>query len=376
VKTFRSLVPVLLFLSLPALLLAQHPVGGDLQVSVDTHAAQRFPHVATNRSGEFVVTWVSAHSGDAGHSLHATRFHADGSAATGAILASDQVLDVATNSAVALMDDGSFVVVFPTLDGASLVARWFDSEGTQEGADVLVTAGGSLDFSLSEQGKDGVIVAWEGRSTGAWFRVLERGHNPGAETLIDPAGTDPVVAVGPQGGFVVAWRHGQIVGRRFTALGVPSGRRFVIDAGNSGAGAGAVNTLHIGKEEDGDFLVLWGPGPTVFGRRFKADATPIGGLVRVQAGAGYDAAIGGQGNFVLTWEAPDAGFATGTNVFARRFKSDGSPLGPQVRVNEHVKGSQAFPRVGIGADGGFTVVWQSQPAAGASDVFARRFERK
>jgi hypothetical protein len=373
--TIRALVPILLFLVLPSILLAQHPVGGDLQVSTDTHAAQRFPHVATNRSGGFVVTWVSADPGG-GHSLHATRFNADGLAATGEILVSDQALDIASSSAAALMEDGSFVVVFPALDGRSLVARWFDSEGTQDGADVLVTAGGSPDFSLSTQGTDGVVVAWEGHASGAWFRVLERGHNPGPETLVDPAGVDPVVAVGPQGGFVMAWRHGQIVARRFTAVGAPSGRRFVVDPGNSGAGAGTANTLHIGKEEDGDFLILWGPGPTVFGRRFKADATPIGGLIRVQAGAGYDAAIGGQGNFVLVWEAPDPAPLAGTNVFARRFKSDGAPLGPQVRVNEHVKGFQAFPRVGIGADGGFTVVWQSQPAAGSSDVFARRFERK
>jgi hypothetical protein len=45
-------------------------------------------------------------------------------------------------------------------------------------------------------------------------------------------------------------------------------------------------------------------------------------------------------------------------------------------VNEHTKGSQTYPRVGIGADGGFTVVWQSRPDPNVSDVFARLFERK
>ena len=376
-KTFRSLVPILLFLALPALLLAQRPVGGDLQVNADTHAVQRFPHVATNRSGGLALTQVSANPGD-GHSLHATRFNADGTAATGEILISDQALEREANSAVALMDDGSFVVVFPAMDGSipSLMARWYTPEGVQDRADVVVTHDQSPDFSISTKGDGWGVVAWEGQTPSAWFRVLDPGHNPGPETLVDPAGTDPVVAVGPQGGFVMAWRHSRIVARRFTALGAPSGRQFVVDAGNSGAGTGTGNALHIGKEEDGDFLILWGPGPTVFGRRFKADATPIGGLIRAQAGAGYDAAIGGQGNFVLVWEAPDPSPATGTNVFARRFKSNGAPLGPQVRVNEHVKGVQAFPRVGIGADGGFTVVWQSRPDPNTSDVFARLFERK
>ncbi|HSU84789.1 MAG TPA: hypothetical protein VLR69_20405, partial [Thermoanaerobaculia bacterium] len=81
-------------------------------------------------------------------------------------------------------------------------------------------------------------------------------------------------------------------------------------------------------------------------------------------------------NFVLVWEAPDPG-SQGTNVFARRFKSTGdAPLGPQLRVNQRAKGSQAAPQVGIGADGGFVVVWQSLPDATPSGIFARRFDRK
>jgi hypothetical protein len=95
----------------------------------------------------------------------------------------------------------------------------------------------------------------------------------------------------------------------------------------------------------------------------------------MQAGANYDAAIGGKSNFVLAWEAPDSG-TSDTNVFARRFKFDGSPLGAQLRVNQHAKGSQAVPQVGIGADGGFVVVWQSLPDATPSGIFARRFDRK
>lgn len=368
-KTFRALVPVLLFLALPALLLAQRPVSGDLQVNADTHAAQQIPRVATNRSGGFVVTWISV---EGGSSLHAARFNADGTAATGEILVSNQILE--PNSAAALMDDGSFAVVFPSADG--LVARWYTPAGSPDGAAVLVTRAVPFLFSISTNGDGGMVAVWQGTTSAVSFRVLRPDHSSGPETLVDAAGTDPVVAVGPQGGFVMAWRHGQIVARRFTALGAATGRRFVVDADNSGAGTGTVGNLRIGKEEDGDFLVLWGPGPTVFGRRFKSDATPIGGLIRAQAGAGYDAAIGGQGNFVLVWEAPDPGPATGTNVFARRFKSNGAPLGPQVRVNEHTKGSQTYPRVGIDADGGFTVVWQSRPDPNVSDVFARLFERK
>jgi hypothetical protein len=374
-KTFRSLVPILLFLALPALLLAQRPVSGELQVNVDT-AEQQIPRVATNRSGGFVVTWVRYDiDGTFVHrSLHAARFNADGTAATGEILVSDENNYLDMSSAAVLMDDGSFAVAFMSAEG--LVARWYTPGGSPDGADVLVTRTLLNQFSVSTGGDGGRVVAWHGGEPGVWFRVLRPDHSSGPETLVDAAGADPAVAVGPQGGFVMAWRQrqSQIVARRFTSLGAPSGRRFVVDPVDSVAGTGG--HLHIGKEEDGDFLVLWGFGPTVFGRRFKSDATPIGGRIQVQAGAGYDAAIGGQGNFVLVWQVPDSSTQEDFNVFARRFKSNGAPLGPQVRVNEHTKGSQSNASVGIGTDGGFTVVWQSRPAESVSDVFARLFERK
>jgi hypothetical protein len=170
---------------------------------------------------------------------------------------------------------------------------------------------------------------------------------------------------------VVVWRNGGIVGRRFTPQGGTASRRFVV------ANVAAPQPLHIAKDDGGNFLVLWGGGPTVLGQRYKADTTPIGGVLRLQAGGEYDMAMGGQGNFVLVWEAPGTGTQDGTNVFARRFKSDGAPLGPQLRVNVRKQGSQELPQVGIGADGGFVVVWESfAPDRSSSSIFDRRYLRK
>jgi hypothetical protein len=364
-KTFRIPLLFLLLLAVPALLFAQHPLGGDLPVSLG--ADQRYPHVAANGLGELVVTWVGADESGSGLSLYAVRYNANGTPGTGRIVVSDQAPDTAANSAVAIMDDGSFVVAFPEAD--ALTARWYTPDGDVDGNDVLVTRNLGPNFSISTRGDGGFVAAWEGSAPSAWSRAFKPDHSAGGEILIDPAGTDPVVAVGPRGAFVVAWRSGQIVARRFTPQGGAVGGRFAVD---SGATAG---NLHIGKDNDGNFLILWSVGSTVFGRRYDSSTSPLGGLLRMQAGASYDAAIGGKSNFVLTWEAPDNGTA-GTNVFARRFKFDGSPLGPALRVNQHAKGSQAAPQVGIGADGGFVVVWQSLPDAIPSGVFARRFDRK
>jgi hypothetical protein len=373
-KSFRVLIPVLLFLAIPSLLFAQHPLSGEVRVSADSQEQQELPQIATNRMGEFVVTWVVSHPEADERSLRAVRFDADGTPATGELVVEEETLDVPTTSAVAMMDDGSFVVVFPKVDGAGLdlVARWYAPNGDSDGGDVVVTRGGTGDFSISTQGDGGFVATWKGSTPSIRARVFKASHAAGSEIVIDSAGDSPVVSVGPQDAFVVAWLNGNVVARRFTPQGEIASRRFTVAKGD------VLLPLHIAKDDSGGFAIFWGgPAATVFGQRYKADTTPIGGVLRLQAGQNFDVAVGGQGNFVLAWEAPDAGSPSGTNVFTRRFKSDGSPLGPQLRVNVRTPGFQGRPQVGIGADGGFVVVWQSQVnGSTASDIFARQYERK
>jgi hypothetical protein len=372
-KTFRVLSLMLLFLVVPSLLFAQRPLTGEVRVSVDSRELQQFPHIAANRTGEFVVTWVVTNPGNDETSLHAVRFNANGTPATGELLIADHALDLAANSAVAMMDDGSFAVVFPDLDLATpaLMARWYGPDGDQDGEDVLLTRNWSPDFAISTQGDGGFVVVWEGSTPSVRARVVEASHAVGSELVIDPAGTDPVVAVGPQNAFVVAWRNAGIVARRFTPQGGTASGRFVVSKVTT------PQPLHIAKDDSGNFLIVWGTGPTVLGQRYKADTTPLGGLLRLPAGGNYDLAMGGQGNFVLAWEAPGTGAQDGTNIFARRFKSNGLPLGPQLRVNVRRQGSQELPQVGIGADGGFIVVWEGFGLDRSfSNVFDRRYLRK
>ena len=373
-KSFRVLIPALLFLAIPSLLFAQHPLSGEVRVSPDSQERQELPQIATNRTGEFVVTWLVSHPEADERSLRAVRFDADGTPATGELVVEEETLDVPTTSAVAMMDDGSFVVVFPKVDGAGLdlVARWYAPNGDPDGEDVVVTRGGTGDFSISTQGDGGFVAAWKGSTPSIRARIFKASHAAGAEIVIDAAGASPVVSVGPQDAFVVAWLNGNVVARRFTPQGDIASRRFTVAKGD------VLLPLHIAKDDSGGFAIFWGgPASTVFGQRYKADTTPVGSLLRLQAGASFDVAVGGQGNFVLAWEAPDAGGQGGTNVFTRRFKSDGSPLGPQLRVNVRTPGFQGSPQVGIGADGGFVVVWQSQlGGSAASDIFARQYERK
>ncbi len=133
----------------------------------------------------------------------------------------------------------------------------------------------------------------------------------------------------------------------------------------------------------GNFLVVWAANSTqeddpTFARRFRADGTPLGGVQRLHLGGmnfvPSSLAVGGQGNFVLTWERGDSP-SDGSDLLVRRFAADGSPLGPTLEVNSAQEATggvgEGGEQVGIGADGGFVVAWTS-----SQRIFVRRFQRR
>jgi hypothetical protein len=153
-----------------------------------------------------------------------------------------------------------------------------------------------------------------------------------------------------------------------------------------------VNTYTTGEQyaaaiasgPSGDFVVVWHGGGNqdgsaygVFGRRFDASGTAVGGAeflvneVTVGVQGLPSVAVDGAGHMVMAWVAPDG---DDYGVFARRFDSAGNPRGGEFRVNTYTGGRQTAPRVTSDPGGKFIVVWQGQgPGGHELDVFAQRF---
>jgi hypothetical protein len=74
-------------------------------------------------------------------------------------------------------------------------------------------------------------------------------------------------------------------------------------------------------------------------------------------------AMSGDGTFVVVWHGPSPGSDPDRAVVARRFSSEGSPLG-EWQVNSYVTGSQSYPRIAMANNGDFTIVWQSDGSDG------------
>jgi hypothetical protein len=112
-----------------------------------------------------------------------------------------------------------------------------------------------------------------------------------------------------------------------------------------------------------------------------AQGSPVGPEFRVnthtmgsqeQAAVASDAA----GDFVVAWlslgQEGSGGFA---GVFAQRFDASGVPLGPEFRVNTYTTDNQSNPKVAVDGSGSFVVVWESYGQDGSyGGVFGQRFQ--
>ncbi len=117
-------------------------------------------------------------------------------------------------------------------------------------------------------------------------------------------------------------------------------------------------------------------GEGTFLRKFRADGTPLGRILR-QDERMSSLAVGQRGNFVLSWTRHGSPDPDLSDIFARRFAADGSPLGPVIQVSEGIRGIQGLPQVAIGVGGSFLVIWEVNQADGLFfDIYARRFRRR
>jgi len=151
------------------------------------------------------------------------------------------------------------------------------------------------------------------------------------------------------------------------------GDPFAISSDTRGAGADQIAAV---AQPDGSFVVVWlGEGRDVHGRRFAADAGPLGTEFQVGANTSYrpggvpggmDAAADESGGFVVVWTSYDEAYcdysySAMNDVFGRELAADGSPLGATFYVNPTPCASQGDNALAAARTdtGDFVVVWDA-----------------
>ena len=207
------------------------------------------------------------------------------------------------------------------------------------------------------------------------------------------------VAVDADGDYVLAWTASTVTTnhpegidrvyvRRFDVGGVAKAASVGVTADNSAFANDTQSNATVAIDADGDFIVTWtntrvvngAEQVDIYARRFKSDGTAAGGAFRVNtftdnAQRWSSVAMDTDGDFVITWSSLNQeSTGSGYGIFARRYDSAGAAYGAEFQVNTTTAGDQQFPSIAMDAKGAFVIAWQSyRGAANGYDIVAREF---
>ncbi len=381
------------------------PSGPDFQVNAYTPSWQAFPRLAAAPDGTFTVVWFPSRKPTTVpdyYSLVGRRFDAGGNPLGGEFAVSQY--RSSRPSGVATDAEGNFVVVWgsggpgcPGCRNDYVKGRRFSASGVPRGNQFAISdpPGGFYtgDGSLAVHPDGSFVVAWDDEQDERVRRYAADGTPEGA--AVEIAGTEgtnavlPVVAIEPDGGFVVIWEvfapgwEMSVFGRRFDVDGEPTGPVVpVVDPTFRYPGH------DLATMADGSWVVAWS-SQSSYGsepprvRRFSADGQPLGEPIALESYASrlareVSVATEPAGGFVVAWESLGSPGSDSSywSVQARRFTSEGIPLGAQFQVNAYTTGDQFGPRVVALSDGDLVVAWTSDGSYGSdtsdTSVQARR----
>jgi hypothetical protein len=244
------------------------------------------------------------------------------------------------------------------------------------GISVVDDAGGQL-LQVTLTVTDGTLTL--GTTTGGEFQV---------NGTVASDQQAPRVAMTPGGGHVVVWQSNNQDGgaegiylQRYSDEELPLGPEQRVNTTT----AGAQRDPAVAVADDGSFVVVWtsdgqdGDGKGVYGQRFAADGTAVGGEFRVNVTTTRDqmspsVAADALGNFVVVWQSKDQDGA-GWGIYGRRFAANGSALGGEFRINTTTAKDQTAPVVAMADGGAFVVAWQSVRQDGDDwGIYAQRYD--
>ncbi len=326
-------------------------VGSQFQVNTFTTNDQVEASVAMDADGDFVVVWASNGSSGTdtdGQSIQGQRYNAQGTPQGGEF----QVNTYTTNNqrfpSVAMDANGEFVVAWQSLGSGgsdtseySIQAQSFRRTGAPVVDQFQVNT-----YTSGQQRAPSVAAAANGQFTVAWMSNGSAGADPSATTIQAQQGAmycgscrygtefkvnthpgllqgNPVVAMDDDGDFVVVWQtivtsgggtdqEGfSIQGQRFNAMRAAVGSQFQINA-HTAFGQSAPS---VAMDDDGDFVVVWQSGITsgaegygIQGQRYTATGMAVDSEFQVDTYATGaqrfpSVAMEAGGEFAVVWQS-------------------------------------------------------------------------
>ncbi|WP_109830040.1 putative Ig domain-containing protein [Reichenbachiella versicolor] len=367
------------------------------------------PSVAMDADGDFVITW-----GFEG-SVYAQRYNYTGEAQGEEFLVDHKTgFYNPRKSAVAMSANGDFVITWDTQDPTGLdtdqngiYAKRYNAAGESQGDTFLVntyTTGNQETPAIAMDDDGDFVIAWSGRGedTGGGIDIIAQrfdasGNKVGSEFFVNSNSghsqysQNPSVAMDSDGDFVIAWEDSYadasldgIEARRYNAAGESQGIGiFRVNTSTNGNQRKAA----VAMDSDGDFVVAWTSNHDasysgdIYAQRFDASGVALDGefLVNVTRGSYSNSnrkptvAMNADGEFVISWDAPNSDISFEYEVYARHYNASGIAQSDEILVNTETSGEQTLPSIAIDDDGDFVIAYKNDNG-GSDNVFAQLFD--
>ena len=278
------------------------PAGSEFQANTYSPGVQDWPTVAMCDIGRFVVTWTSYDQDGSDAGIYAQLFAPDGSKMFDEIRVNTYTADRQKYPVVAMDANGKFVVAWQSRyqDGSEdgIYAQRFDNHGQALGSEFQVnnvTQGYQMLPAIAMDPDGDFVIAWVGNpndGTGSEIRMrryASDGTPQGTETFVntwhDDDQSDPAVAMDALGNYIIAWgswaQDGDANGvyaQMFYADGTRRGGEFRVNT----EVALSQDVPTVAMQRGGDFVVFWqsdaqdGSQWGVFGQAYDQDGDTIG----------------------------------------------------------------------------------------------------
>lgn len=339
--------------------------GGQFQVNTFTTGPQGDVAVAMDADGDFVVVWTSPGSLGTDNDISAIlgqRYMSDGSPSGGEFQVNTWITDGQRYPSVAMDTDGDFVVVWQSYcqegkpcsqSSNSIQGQRYNSDGSPNGSEFRVntyTTDQQENPSVAMNASGEFVVVWQ--SVGSYTNdsddrsVQVRRYNSSGvaqdvqEFQANTYTTDnqwfPKVAVDSNGDFVVVWESigspsgdndlRSIQARRYSANGTAKDTtEFQVNTVTTGS----QRRLGVAVDSNGDIVVVW---------QSDSSADTDNDLQSIQV---------------------------------RRYNADGTAKTSQeLQANTYTTGIQRRPAVAMDTDGDFAVAWESYGSFGSDNSYS------
>ena len=227
--------------------------GSEFLVNTYTSNNQDSPSVSMAGGGAFIVVWQSNGQDGDGLGIYGQRYNSDGSTAGSEFIVNTYTTSSQNNPSVTMADNGSFIVVWQSngQDGDSygIFGQRYDSGGNTAGSEFQVNT-----YATSYQGGPSVAVADDGSFTVVWASLDQDGDSFGiygqrydfdgamdgsefqVNTYTTEVQTGPFIAMAGDGSFNVVWSSRYqdsdgygIYSQNYDSTGTGIGNEFLVN---------------------------------------------------------------------------------------------------------------------------------------------------